>query len=550
MKEALKILMLSDSVETDGLINKLLKKEEWAFEFKTVNNRKNYLKVLQDYQPDIILADHTISQFSSADALENMLKQTGHIPFIIITTVELEESAIELLKKGADDYVLNFKRLPLVIEKVIKNWQVIDNEKKKQQEIISTFERITDAFVALDKNWCYTYMNGKAGKIFNRDPKKIIGKHIWTEFPEGIDQSFYKAYYQAMEEQKYIHVEEYYPPYDQWFENHIYPSPVGLSIFFRDITEAKKSEQAIKGNEAKYRSLFENSADAILLTSTDGKFCAANPAACQLFERTEEEICASGREAVVDMTDPRLKAFLEERKKMGKAKAELTYKRKSGELFQGEVSSSVFTDASGEEKTSMIIRDITKRKKVEGELANSESRLRTILDTEPECVKLLNKKGELLEMNPAGLAMIEAENLEQVHGHLMTDLIVPKYKIAFGRLINEVFEGRAGTLEFEIIGLKGSHRWLETHAVPLKDSAGKIISLLGITRDVTESKKAETKILKLNQELEQRVKERTAELETANKDLEEINDLFVGREARIIELKEELEALKKTNKTN
>src|SRR4029077_17467757 len=88
----------------------------------------------------------------------------------------------------------------------------------------AAIERVSDAFVALDKNWCYTYMNKRAGEIFNRDPKKMIGKHIWTEFPEGIDQPFYKAYYQAMEEQKYIHLEKYYQPYDRWFENRIYPS--------------------------------------------------------------------------------------------------------------------------------------------------------------------------------------------------------------------------------------------------------------------------------------------------------------------------------------
>src|SRR6476620_1838836 len=93
------------------------------------------------------------------------------------------------------------------------------------------FDRISDAFVALDKNWCYTYMNKRAGEIFNRDPQKMIGKQIWTEFPEGIEQPFYKAYYQAMEEQKYIHLEKYYQPYDRLFENRIYPSPHGLSIF-------------------------------------------------------------------------------------------------------------------------------------------------------------------------------------------------------------------------------------------------------------------------------------------------------------------------------
>jgi len=116
----------------------------------------------------------------------------------------------------------------------------------QKDELADVFERITDAFVALDKNWCYTYMNKKAGEIFNCDSKQIIGKHIWTEFPEGADQPFRKAYEKAMREQQYVYLEEYYSPYDRWFENHIYPSPEGLSIFFRDITEKKKQRQKLK----------------------------------------------------------------------------------------------------------------------------------------------------------------------------------------------------------------------------------------------------------------------------------------------------------------
>ncbi|MDX2046002.1 MAG: PAS domain-containing protein, partial [Chitinophagaceae bacterium] len=95
---------------------------------------------------------------------------------------------------------------------------------------------------ALDKNWCYTYMNKKAGELTGRDPDKMIGKNIWTELPESAGQPFQKAYERAMAEQKYTYFEEYFPPFDQWFENHVYPSPEGLSVFFRDITKKKRQK--------------------------------------------------------------------------------------------------------------------------------------------------------------------------------------------------------------------------------------------------------------------------------------------------------------------
>lgn len=135
----------------------------------------------------------------------------------------------------------------------------------KTGELNSVFERITDAFVVLDSNWCYAYMNKKAGEIFNRDPATIIGKHIWTEFPEGIGQPFHLAYEKAMEEQQYVYLEEYYHPYDKWFENHIYPSPEGLSVFFRDITDRKKAEIELREKGNFIESIINASPDIIYI---------------------------------------------------------------------------------------------------------------------------------------------------------------------------------------------------------------------------------------------------------------------------------------------
>ncbi len=122
---------------------------------------------------------------------------------------------------------------------------ITDITERKQAEVERSqfIERISDAFVALDRNWYYTYVNAKAGQLFGRRPEDLIGKHIWTEFPEGVGQKFHLAYEQAMRTQEEVVLEEYYPPYDQWFENHIYPSPEGLTIYFQDISERKKAEQ-------------------------------------------------------------------------------------------------------------------------------------------------------------------------------------------------------------------------------------------------------------------------------------------------------------------
>ena len=104
-------------------------------------------------------------------------------------------------------------------------------------------ERISDGFVALDTDWRYTYVNQRAADLFGRQPEHLVGRHIWTVFPEGIGQPFQLAYERAMSEQVFIRMENYYEPWDRWFENRIYPSPNGLSIFFHEITERKHAEQ-------------------------------------------------------------------------------------------------------------------------------------------------------------------------------------------------------------------------------------------------------------------------------------------------------------------
>lgn len=106
-------------------------------------------------------------------------------------------------------------------------------------------ESVTDAFVALDRDWRYTYVNERAARIFGRRREELIGKHIWSEFPEGVGQPFHRAYERAMNEGVEVQFEAYYPPYDAWFENRIYPSSDGISIVFQDITTRKRAEKAL-----------------------------------------------------------------------------------------------------------------------------------------------------------------------------------------------------------------------------------------------------------------------------------------------------------------
>ncbi|HCV42040.1 MAG TPA: hypothetical protein DGH68_01045, partial [Bacteroidetes bacterium] len=146
---------------------------------------------------------------------------------------------------------------------------------------------------------------------------------------------------------------------------------------------------------------------------------------------------------------------------------------------------------TGINRMTVFFRDITERKRAELALKESEGRLRTIIETEPECVKVVDRDGRVLEMNAAGLAMLEADTLGEVQQRVLLEFILPEHRAAFRALHERVMNGEGGTLEFEAMGLKGTRRWLETHAAPMRSATGEITRLLGVSRDITERKRAE-----------------------------------------------------------
>ena len=130
------------------------------------------------------------------------------------------------------------------------------------------------------------------------------------------------------------------------------------------------------------------------------------------------------------------------------------------------------------------------RHQAEARLRDSELRLRTIVESEPECVKLTSPDGDLLEMNPAGLAMLEADSLAEAVAHGAMNFVAAEHRAACAALHQRVLAGSRELLAYEMIGLRGTRRWMETHAAPLRDRAGRVTSVLSVTRDITDRMQA------------------------------------------------------------
>jgi diguanylate cyclase (GGDEF)-like protein/PAS domain S-box-containing protein len=121
-----------------------------------------------------------------------------------------------------------------------------------------------------------------------------------------------------------------------------------------------------------YRFIFDHSLDAIMLTRPNGKVFKANRAACEMLQRTEEEICREGREGIVDSDDPRLAPALAQRLRTGQIRAEMTFIRKDGTRIPVDVTSAIFKDDGGRRWTVIIARDITEAKHMEATLRKAQ----------------------------------------------------------------------------------------------------------------------------------------------------------------------------------
>ena len=318
-----------------------------------------------------------------------------------------------------------------------------------------------------------------------------------------------------------------------------------------DISESKKAEAELQEINDKLQAFLNYSLDAILLTSPDGSIYSANPAACKMFELSEEEICKLGRNGIVDLNDPRLLKLTEERKKTGKASGELTMLKKGKKPFQVEISTAMFKNSEGFTFSSLIIRDITERINSQEIIRLNEERFRlissVISDYMFESVISENGTTELVwtfgafenitgytpeeyRKNGGFRATIHPDDLQ------IDDKDLQKLK----RNQNVITELRTFTKYDNVV-------WIRVYAYPVWDTENqKLKGIYGAVQDITERKIAEEKIRQLNEELEQKVEERTLELELKISQIERINRLFVGRELRMKELKEKIKLLEES----
>ncbi|MBP0905683.1 PAS domain S-box protein [Mariniflexile gromovii] len=394
---------------------------------------------------------------------------------------------------NGEEFVLNTIN-NLERQSIYKEKQVL-NKKKEQVLLAQNFnvdsiESMTDGFLSLNNDWNYTYVNKSAAFMLGRKAEDLIGKHIWTEFPEIVGLPFYTNYHKAADTQQIISFENYYHPWDRWFDNRVIPSKDGVSVFFQDITERKKARELLIKNQKYLDNIINNIGDPLMVKDSESRLLLVNDAFCSFFNLPKDDII--GKTLAEDVPQDERDGFLKIDREVLLTGVEnineetFTFKGQEKRIIS--TKKTRFTDDAGNKFLIGIIRDITERKKAEEEIMMAHQRLTTHLNNSPLAIiewdkDLIIQKWSTKAKNIFGWEESEAvgkhfNDLNMVYEDDVEAITVIANELMGGEVKNNKIVNRNYTKTKKVI-------YCEWYNSVLQSPDGQIETIFSLVHDIT-----------------------------------------------------------------
>lgn len=356
-------------------------------------------------------------------------------------------------------------------------------------------DRLTDGIVVLGADWRYEYVNEPAAAMLGRTREQLLGRHIWTEFPDGVGKPFHLAYERAMHEQRPMQFVEYYPPFGRWFENRLFPQDDRLVILFHDVTERQRVDAELREHidrmtEAERIACFgvwqwDLATGRVHWSDELERIYGLAPGA---FPGTLDGFVSRLHPDDRDRVQANIARAIETLEPFA---FEERIRRDDGEerllLSQGRV----ITGPDGRAAAAVgICRDVTERAEAERSLGISERRMRAIIDNTPSIVAVKNLDGTYLMAN-AELARLLDTAPEDLVGRACAEAFPAE--VAAGLRANDRCAATQGEPVYDEVALQrnGEIRHYVTVTFALPDDAGLPIETCTIGTDVTDNKARE-----------------------------------------------------------
>jgi PAS domain S-box-containing protein len=554
--DSLRILIVDDhEAILRGVRSLLASRTDWLVCGEAKDGVEAVEKV-KSTRPDLVLMDISMPRMDGVQATRIIRRDFPESQVVIVSQNDPKLVARQAAEVDASGYVaksdLSHQLLPTMdrvlaegkerkrstgqksqpCSNVARGEQAERKQRNKDAELARQSELLDLSFNAVilrDKEDRITYWNKGAEELYGWTRDEILGqithRLFQTQFPEPLHLIIARFHREKRWQGELTHTRKNgttLTVLSRWALTRDEETDSELIMEANiDITQAKQADRANNLLAA----IVGSSDDAIVSKSLDGVITSWNKSAERMFGYTARE--AIGQHITLIIPADRRN---EETKILGQLKRgervdhfETVRVRKDGTLLDVSLSISPVRDAAGViVGASKVAHDITERKRAERALRESEERFRAIVETTPECVKLVAFDGTLLHMNPPGLAMVGAESAEKVVGKNVYDLIAPHDRDKFRAFNERICRGEKGSLEFDIVALDGRPHHMETHAAPLRMADGSVVQL-GITGDITERvlvqeqlRRSEEGLRTLADQLEKQVHHRTQELELRN----------------------------------
>jgi PAS domain S-box-containing protein len=514
-----RILLVDDNADMRNYIQHLLAP---FYTVEAVEDGIAALAAIQRQRPDLVLSDVMMPRLDGVGLLKALraAPQTQNIPIILVSARVGEEACVEGLEAGADDYLAKpfstrelLARVRSNLELARLRQEMLQRERTQrleaeaaQTQIRNILERITDAFVALDQNWQYTYVNPEAAQLLGYDSEFLMGKRLWQDvFVSDIDSPLARRLQEAMAQQVPLHIEDYSPVLNRYLEVNAYPGEEGISIYFRDITERKHIEEQLSASEEFNRRIVESSTDCIKVLDVEGRLLSLNSHGQAIFEI--DDLAPLLNHSWINFWQGADRQAAQQAVEQAKAGEKGRFQgycptQKGTPKWWDVVVAPIFNAQGQVERLLSLSRDITELKQAEEALRASENLYRTLSEASPDFVWSCDGNARPDFVNSR---WVEATGytLEDIQGQGMEPSVHPgdfpslmqQWELAIQE--NEAFEA-----EFRYRCKDGTYRWCVSRAVPIFDSYGTIIKWIGVTTDIHERKQAEADREQLLQALE------------------------------------------------
>jgi len=382
---------------------------------------------------------------------------------------------------------------------IVMNMRDVSERKKAETDIINAYKeketvlnRINDSVVSVDNEWRYTFLNEAALTTHPLGKLETLGKVIWDVHPEMEGTIFWDKYHEAMQTREVTEIESHYAPMNIWFSVKVYPSADGLTIFYTNITERKKSELKLREAAAEQSilaSIVNSSDDAIISQALDGTIISWNRGAETIFGYSEKELIGKPISIIIPADLANEENVIVNELLQGKhiEHFETDRIKKDGGRINVSLTISPILDSNGVTTgASKIARDITERRKGEDKLKVSELQYRSLIEQASDAIFIANQTGEYIDVNTSACHMLgySREELLTLSGK---DVLYAEGRIKdIPKRLETLRSGMSSINESTLKRKNGTPVDVEVNARMLSDGR-----FVGIVRDISERKIAE-----------------------------------------------------------